>query len=233
MATQPATSMHARLTPLAGARARSPQDKDLRRSHLVQAAMDLFVQSDFDGVTIANVAHRAGVAKGTAYLYFNSKEAMFLALVCQELSAWEVDLNQGLSPASTLPDPADIPLKIARSLAHRPVLCRLLVLLHSVIEPHLDLETALTFKRFLRDFVTRISALLVNRVPGLQANNAVTLILQIHALVISVTQLASPPAVIASAFEQDPSLHSMRVAFEPFLADTLGTLMRGMLVQPR
>jgi AcrR family transcriptional regulator len=217
---------------LVGQRARSAQDKDLRRSHLVQAAAELFALNDFDGVTIANVARRAGVAKGTAYLYFNSKEAVFLELVQSELLDWEQDLQIHLEP---LPTQAggnttnEFAATVARTLAHRPTLCRLLVLLHSVIEPRLDLQTARQFKEFLRDLMVRVGSLFVAHVPELELDGAVTLILQMHALVISVTQLAHPPPVVATVLEHDPSLHPMRIAFEPFMAQTLATLLHGML----
>jgi AcrR family transcriptional regulator len=210
-------------------RARTLEDKDLRRSHLLQAAAELFAQTDFDGVTIANMAQRAGVAKGTAYLYFNCKEAVFLELVQAELILWEGDLAHALR---TLPSerPADaVPTAIARTLAERPMLGRLLVLLHSVIEPRLDLDSAYAFKIFLRDLVERLSRSLVQHIPGLSAGQATTLVMQIHALVISVTQLASPPPVIAQVLAQDTSLQLMCIGFEPFLAATLGTLLRGTI----
>lgn len=213
-------------------RARTLEDKDLRRSHLLQAAAELFAQTDFDGVTIANMAQRAGVAKGTAYLYFNCKEAVFLELVQAELILWESDLGLALQ---VLPSkrPADaVPAAIASTLSKRPTLGRLLVLLHSVIEPQLDLESARAFKIFLRDLVGRISSNLVQSIPGLSAGQAATLVMQIHALVISVTQLASPPPVIAQVLAADASLQLMCVDFEPFLAATLSTLLRGTLLQP-
>jgi hypothetical protein len=47
--------------------------------------------------------------------------------------------------------------------------------------------------------------------------------------VISITQLASPPPVIASVMAADPSLHMMQIDFESFLALTLTTLVRGAL----
>lgn len=213
-------------------RARTVEDKDLRRSHLLQAAAELFAQTDFDGVTIANMAQRAGVAKGTAYLYFSCKEAVFLELVQAELILWEADLDSALQ---ALPSnrPADaVPLAIARTLSARPTLGRLLVLLHSVIEPQLDLESAHAFKIFLRDLVERISSSLVQHIPGLSTEQAAILVLQTHSLVISVTQLASPPPVIAQVLAADASLQLMCIDFEPFLATTLSTLLRGTLQQP-
>jgi hypothetical protein len=46
-----------------------------------------------------------------------------------------------------------------------------------------------------------------------------------------VTQLASPAPAIAEIMKSDPSLHTMQVAFEPFLALTLTSLLRGTISQ--
>ncbi len=211
-------------------RARTSEDKDLRRSHLLQAASDLFAQTDFEGVTIAQVAQRAGVAKGTAYLYFNCKEAVFLALVQTELTQWELALAAALQALPEDRSADAVPNTVARTLAERPTLRRLLVLLHSVIEPRLDFEAAHAFKIFLRDLVARLSGDLVRHVPGLAPAQAATLVLQIHALVISVTQLASPPPVIAQVLQQDASLQPMCIEFEAFLDLTLASLLRGTLM---
>ncbi len=214
---------------LARLRARTLEDKDLRRSHLVQAAAELFTQTNFDGVTIANMAQKAGVAKGTAYLYFSSKQAVFLALVQAELTEWEQALAAALRALPSPPTPDSVAQTIARTLSQKPTLGRLLVLLHSVIEPSLDFDSAHAFKMFLRDLVTRLSADLVTYIPGLLPAQAATLVMQIHALVISVTQLASPPPTIAQVLQQDTSLQLMCVEFEPFVAQTLCTLLRGTL----
>lgn len=213
-------------------RARSGVDKDLRRSQLVAAAAALFAQADFDAVTIAQVAQRAGVAKGTAYLYFKNKETLFLELVQAELEQWASALEHRLDRMHTSHAADAVPLALARSLAEKPVLCRLLVLLHSVIEPHIDLASAHAFKIFLRDLLGRSSATIAGKIPGLSQADAATLILQMHALVISLTQLASPPAVIEQVFSMDASLQGMRIDFESFLAQTLATLVRGLVRSP-
>ena len=207
-------------------RARSPADKDLRRAQLVAAATQLFSESDFDAVTIARVAEQAGVAKGTAYLYFATKETLFLELVREALAQWLIDLTQRLGRTRSA---QAVPGAIAKSLAEKRDLRRLLVLLHSVIEPHIDEATARGFKIFMRDLLIEVSALIMRKIPGLAPSDAPTLVLQTHALVISLTQLAEPPAVIANVMAADPSLQPMQIEFEPFLARTLTTLVRGML----
>ena len=212
-------------------RARSLQDKDLRRHHLIEAAAQLFAEGDFDSVTIARVAELAGVAKGTAYLYFATKEALFLELVRAELSGWFDALSQRLERMRSSQPASAVPQAMARVVAQRPVLRRLLVLLHGVIEPHIDQATARAFKLYLADLLLRVSTLIARKIPGFTREDAVTLVLQNHALVISLTQLSQPPPVIAQVLAADPALQSMLIDFEPFLAHTLRTLVRGMLAR--
>jgi AcrR family transcriptional regulator len=62
---------------------RSPRQrrKDARPSELTAAALDLFVEKGFAGTRLDDVAAHAGVSKGTLYLYFDSKEALFKAVI--------------------------------------------------------------------------------------------------------------------------------------------------------
>jgi AcrR family transcriptional regulator len=51
--------------------------KDARPQELINAALELFVERGFAATRLEDVATRAGVSKGTLYLYFDSKEALF------------------------------------------------------------------------------------------------------------------------------------------------------------
>ncbi len=208
-------------------RARSVQDKDLRRAHLVQAAAQLFADADFDGVTIAQVAQTAGVAKGTAYIYFPTKEALFLELVRAELSTWLEQLERSLRRVRAHDRVQSVSTILARCVSQRPTLWRLLILLHSVIEPKIDEGRACDFKFFLLDLLSRAGNAIASKIPGLQADQAVTVVLQLHALVIGLAQLANPPPVIAQVLAQNPALQAMQIDFEPFLMRSLVTLLRG------
>ena len=52
-----------------------------RRAAIVQAGLDEFVGRGFAATRLEDVAKRAGVAKGTIYLHFTDKEALFQELV--------------------------------------------------------------------------------------------------------------------------------------------------------
>jgi len=63
------------------ARPRWQRRKAARPAEIVTAALDVFVERGFAAARLEEVARRAGVTKGTVYLYFKNKEALFKAVV--------------------------------------------------------------------------------------------------------------------------------------------------------
>jgi len=57
--------------------------KEARPAELTAAALDLFVEKGFTATKLDDIAARAGVSKGTLYLYFTSKEDLFKAVIQQ------------------------------------------------------------------------------------------------------------------------------------------------------
>lgn len=55
--------------------------KDDRPAEIIEAALALFTQKGYAATRLDEVAARAGISKGTLYLYFESKEALFKAVV--------------------------------------------------------------------------------------------------------------------------------------------------------
>jgi AcrR family transcriptional regulator len=60
--------------------------KEARPGELLAAALDLFVEKGFAATRAEEVAQRAGVSKGTLFLYFPSKEELFKAVVREHIS---------------------------------------------------------------------------------------------------------------------------------------------------
>jgi AcrR family transcriptional regulator len=56
------------------------QARAARRDQIIAAALACFARTGYHTTTMADVATEAGVSKGTPYLYFESKEALFIAL---------------------------------------------------------------------------------------------------------------------------------------------------------
>jgi AcrR family transcriptional regulator len=67
--------------------ARWRRRKEARPQEILDAALALFAQKGFAASRLDEIAARAGVSKGTIYLYFESKEAVFKALVQERLAS--------------------------------------------------------------------------------------------------------------------------------------------------
>jgi len=61
--------------------------KDARIPEILDAALACFAEKGFAGTRMDDVAARAGITKGTIYLYFDSKQALFKALARQSIGA--------------------------------------------------------------------------------------------------------------------------------------------------
>lgn len=76
---------------------RSSRRKDARPSELLAAALDLFVERGFAATRAEEVAHRAGVSKGTLFLYFATKEDLFKAVVRENIAGrypdWRAEVD--------------------------------------------------------------------------------------------------------------------------------------------
>jgi AcrR family transcriptional regulator len=79
------------------------QTRVARRDQIVVAALACFAQTGYYATTMADVAALAGVSKGTPYLYFESKEALFIALH----EEWDCGLADRVNAAiAALPEAA-------------------------------------------------------------------------------------------------------------------------------
>ena len=64
----------------------APVDRDdsVKRRQIIEGARRVFLHSGFDAASMNEIARTAGVSKGTLYVYFDSKEALFEALIRQD-----------------------------------------------------------------------------------------------------------------------------------------------------
>ncbi len=79
--------------PAANVPAKRERRKDARPGELLEAALELFVEKGFAATRVEEVAKRAGVSKGTLFLYFSSKEELFKAVVRENLSGKFAEWN--------------------------------------------------------------------------------------------------------------------------------------------
>lgn len=69
--------------------------KEERPEEIVDAALQLFSEKGFAATRMSDVARQAGISKGTLYLYFDSKEAIFREVVRQVIEP-QIDHNESM-----------------------------------------------------------------------------------------------------------------------------------------
>jgi AcrR family transcriptional regulator len=217
-------------TPEPRRRARNDSAKLERREHLLDTARALWSEGTFSSITMNHVAARANLAKGTTYLYFQSKEELLLALLGQELERWFDHLDGELEQTLTH-TPRSLAHLIAESLQDRTDLLRLLGIQGGILEQNITEAAAKGFKSQLANRAARTGILLEHalRLPG---EAGLELLKLINALAIGLHQLADLSPVVARVLE-DPNLAGLKIEFFPQLARTLEMVLVGMKAEAK
>lgn len=86
-----------------------------KRERILAAALKLFANQTFQAVTMDRVAEAAGVAKGTLYLYFPSKEALYLGILSDGLESisrrYQSTMDSGRSVVERLRHAIDVSIQ--------------------------------------------------------------------------------------------------------------------------
>ena len=206
-------------------RARNDEDKLARRAAILTEAGALLGDHPYARITMAQVAEGSGLAKGTLYLYFQSKEELFLALLERELLAWFGALRDRLGVLPTV-NPDVLGAEFADSLETRRTLSDLLVILHTILERNVDASTALAFKLVLRDQLDAAGKALEFVWPELPKGSGPRTLLRMYALLIGMRQIAFPSPEVAIILARE-DMASLRVDFTRDLAQSIADLLRG------
>ena len=104
-----------------------------REARILQAAVACFARHGYHATTMDAIAYEAGIAKGVTYLYFDSKEVLFLALYHQ----WGCASREGIEAAiaELSPQERGSPKRVLRLVVtvtgqhvqRDPALCRVLM----------------------------------------------------------------------------------------------------------
>lgn len=207
-------------------RARSVEAKLARREQILSAAVELLAHERYEQLTMASVAHAAGLAKGTPYLYWRTKEELFLAALQEEYTGFLVGLAGAVRAAEATPEA--ISRAMIEELVPRERLISMIGLLHVVLEHNATVEAVLGFKRSLVQGGILVAVALNERLPWLEVERAARLLVRIHGAIVAFQQMADPPEAIKKALEH-PDLALLRVD----LAIDLRELILDLLIAAR
>lgn len=206
-------------------RARSDLAKLQRREHILKTALALWQTRTFATFAMAEVAAQSGLAKGTLYLYFETKEELLLALLEAQLDAWFDSLDAGLAGGPY--DVAQAAELIGATTAGQPALARLLPIASSILEHNIPLDSARAYKTRLLTRSAHSAALLEQQLTFLAPGDGIWLLLQIYALIVGLGQMADPAPVVCAVLD-DPQMAPLRVEFVSAFRRAIAALLTGL-----
>ena len=143
---------------MTGARARSPDAKRARRQSILTTAEQILRSDGLDAFTMNSLAKTTGLAKGTLYLYFSSREELVLALYIDLNDDW-VDRFLLAEKAHLPPDYAALCTRFYQAFAADALLVDLAGRAASGLEPYVATPAKVTAKRAYARAARRISGM--------------------------------------------------------------------------
>ena len=135
-------------------RARSETEKLEREGSILTATEILLRESDYDSMTMQAVATAAGLAKGTLYLYFTSRESLVLAVHGRLFDRW---IDRFAVHQPELAGFERFCRDFARHYADDTLFLQLAGFASALLEPQLDREAYIKSKRGMARRVKRLA----------------------------------------------------------------------------
>lgn len=84
-----------------GLEERRKKERLARRNQILRAARKLFFDKGFKSITIDHIARKAELSKGAVYLYFNSKEEIYIQILLADINKFNQKVNAPLNTQLT------------------------------------------------------------------------------------------------------------------------------------
>ena len=207
-------------------RAMDAHDKEERRGALLDAAESLFLAHPDRMASVAEVATAAGLAKGTVYLYFPSKEEMLLALHERHVT----EFFRALAERLAKPRPVDFGAVFRitrRHLIEVPAYLPLTSRCFAMLDRDIPLEAAIAFKARVAAMVESAGAQL-ERHFALPAGAGASLLLYSYGLIVGLWQLMHPNKRFGRALDR-PELRTLRRDYAHDIEEALRELWNGLM----
>ena len=103
----------------------SPQLTETRKEEIINACAELYESRGFREITLKDIGAATTLTRTGIYLYFETKEEIFLALLAREYDAWVAEMQDVMARAEAMTR-EEVAAVLARTLTDHPRLLRLL-----------------------------------------------------------------------------------------------------------
>lgn len=209
-------------------RARKPEDKSARRELILKQCFELFQRQELDSISMQALAQKSGLAKGTLYLYFQTKEEIFLECTRLSFQSWIERLEKKLQESNRRYSASQLSELLIETLKSESELARFLSHLHLILEKNISEKAASDFKLGLKAQLLQLSQLIENRTSALtNLDLAFSFLMKAYSLLVGLYQVCNPHPRIQKVLE-NPELSIFRMDFYQQLQEGLLFLLLGI-----
>lgn len=200
-------------------RAYSDEAKQEREDQIIAAAENLLIEKGYHAINMDQVAHAAGLAKGTVYLYFKTKEEVFLKVFERQGGLWGDEIEQTLLTIE--PALSNLVELLVHSLTSRPLFTRLVALSPIIFEYNIPPEQLRANKLWVYDNLRRLG----DRIDAVfQSIGGAQLLLRLFVIVAGLEGFAHPSPIAKEIYDSEPTLP--KIDFETELRTLLTQLLQ-------
>jgi AcrR family transcriptional regulator len=204
-------------------RARRSEDKDARRRTIIGCARAFLGQRPYADITLSDIARRAGLTKSALYLYFPSREALFLEVLGEDLQAWLDALHARLdsSPERWTPE-------ALAELFMTPGGAGLVLMpmLNGILARSTDFDAVFRFEKMLHERTLALGERIERAAPFLPAGSGARFLVCAHAIVVGFRQHADCRETTDRVLKLR-QLRALRPDLRPALKDVLTAVLVG------
>jgi AcrR family transcriptional regulator len=205
-------------------RARSTEQKALRRHAVLTAAETYFHEVGYEAFSMAQLAKKTGVAKGTLYLYFQTREELFLTLYEQSLIRWSQAFIDDLSDSMTSKAYSQ---KLFSTASADGTFLPLLIRLEHMIEHNVDIPRLISSKQV---FILQVEALAeaTSMSLSLSETQAIEVVKTMGVLLIGATQGDQGPSLDHEKLPEDVQNLIVSFSSEPLFTKNAVRIIEGI-----
>jgi AcrR family transcriptional regulator len=167
------------------------EDKLVRRQAILDAAAAELLEHPERLAAVEEVARRAGLAKGTVYLYFTTKEEIYLAVHEQNSHQFFDTLEALLARERPRPSLKRLTRNVVEAINRNPAYLPLAVQCPS-LERNVEVEAVARCKGGIGERLQRIGAGVEAMYPALRRGDGARLLIRSYALMLGLWQLTAP-----------------------------------------
>ncbi len=212
-------------------KANSEEQKALRKNVIIRSARELFENFDFHEISMQEVARKAGMAKGTVFFYFKTKEELFLSCAQEELGRWHDRFDSMLLEYQKTHSPDDFNVDelveiMIQSFGGNDTFSRFVSIVGGVLNRNVDFDVLLAHKKFVFQRALPTGKLLDEIIPNFKPFDGIKLYNYAFYFTAGLYPMAEPSETARRVYKT-PGLEFLDIDFIETFREIMSILLRG------